>query len=186
MANPAPTRLENLLAVLALGIHDDVTRSLEAATGLAGSGPAALLALDEFLVGANVRRIADVLGITHSGAARLVAQLDADGLVARVPGDDRRNVEVRLTGEGRRRARRARAARTAVARGMLADLHDADAEQLERILHALIAAGVRARMRTRAAGNAAAWWCRTCDFAACGRPEGRCPAATTAALGVDG
>ena len=32
MANPAPTRLENLLAALALGLHDDTTRALETAT----------------------------------------------------------------------------------------------------------------------------------------------------------
>ena len=31
------------------------------------------------------------------------------------------------------------------------------------------------------AGEGGAWWCRTCDFAACGRPEGRCPAQRTAA-----
>ena len=73
MANPTPTRLENLLASLALGLHDDAARALEAATGLTGSGPTALLALDEFVGGANVGRLADVLGLTHSGAVRLVA-----------------------------------------------------------------------------------------------------------------
>src|SRR5215218_1432718 len=103
MANPPPTRLENLLAAFALGLHDDTTRALENATELSGSGPAALLALDEFLDGANVGRLADVLGLTHSGAVRLVALLEGQGMVERWVGEDRRSVEVRLTNAGRRR-----------------------------------------------------------------------------------
>ena len=106
MANPAPTRLENLLAALALGLHDDTTRELETATQLSGSGPTTLLALDEFLGGANIGRLADVLGLTHSGAVRLVALLEAEGLAERWAGEDRRNVEVKLTSAGRRRASR--------------------------------------------------------------------------------
>ena len=106
MANPAPTRLANLLAALPLGLHDDMTRALETATQLSGSGPTGLLALDEFLGGANVGRLADVLGLTHSGAVRLVALLEQEGLAERWAGDDRRYVEVRLTSMGRRRASR--------------------------------------------------------------------------------
>jgi MarR family transcriptional repressor of emrRAB len=181
MANLAPTRLENLLAALALGLHDDSTRALEEAAQLTGSGPTALLALDEFLGGANVRRLADVLGLTHSGAVRLVALLENEGLVERWAGEDRRNVEVRLTGAGRRRAARARAARDEVVRRVLAGVDVADVAVLERIMGDLVGAGVQERMRGRAEGRARAWWCRTCDFGACGRPDGRCPAQTTAA-----
>ena len=86
MVEPSSSRFENLLASFALGLHGDATR-------LTGSGPSALLALDEFLGGANLRRIADVVGITHSGAVRLVAQLEGDGLVERLAAADRRNVE---------------------------------------------------------------------------------------------
>lgn len=180
MANPPRRRLENLLGALALGLRDDGTRALERATGLAGSGPAALLALDEFLTGANVGRVADVLGLSHSGAVRLVASLEADGLVARLPGTDRRRVEVTLTVEGRRRAALARAARADVVRRTLRDLDAAEAAALEPLLEALVSAGVRARMRERDAGARPSWWCRACDFAACGRGEGRCPAQLTA------
>src|SRR3954464_1515839 len=134
MANPAPTRLENLLAALALGLHDDTTRALETATGLNGSGPVALLALDEFLGGANVGRLADVLGLTHSGAVRLVALLEGKGLVERWTGEDRRSVEVRLTSAGRRRASRARAARADVVRRTLAGVDAVDAANLERLV----------------------------------------------------
>ena len=57
----------------------------------------ALLALEEFLGDAHVGRLADVLGLTHSGAVRLVGQLERDGLAERRTGADRRRVEVRLT-----------------------------------------------------------------------------------------
>src|SRR4051794_31412787 len=185
MANPAPSRLENLLAALALGVHDDTTRALETATALSGSGPAALLALDEFLGGANVGRLADVLGLTHSGAVRLVALLEGQGLVERWAGEDRRSVEVRLTAAGRRRAAHARASRNDVVRRVVVGLDDADAAVLERVVTDLVAAAVEERMRERAAGRAGAWWCRTCDFGACGRPDGRCPAQMTAARRTD-
>ena len=180
MAKPSISRLENLLTSFALGLRDDATRALERATGLTGSGPAALLALGEFLGGANLGRIADVLGITHSGAVRLVAQLEDEGLVARLAGRDRRNVEVRLTAEGRRRVVAARRARRSVVRRVLGDVTHQDSQMLERLLETLVAGGVGLRMEERAAGDAHAWWCRTCDFAACGRTEGRCPAQLTA------
>jgi DNA-binding MarR family transcriptional regulator len=175
MADTSP-RLENLLASLTLGLHDDTTASLEEATGLTGSGPAAVLALDEFLGGANVRRLADVLGLTHSGAVRLVAQLDRAGLAERRTGPDRRTIEVRLTAAGRRRARRARAARATVLRHALTDLDADEAASLEHLLERVVAARVRARIERRAEGHAGPWWCRTCDFSACGRPAGHCPA----------
>lgn len=62
------------------------------------------LALDEFLGEAHVGRLASVLGLTHSGAVRLVSQLEAEGLALRRTGADRRRVEVRLTARGRQRA----------------------------------------------------------------------------------
>ena len=169
-------RLENLLASVTLGLHDDTTVALEEAIGLTGSGPAAVLALGEFLGGANVGQLADVLGLTHSGAVRVVAQLERSGLAERRSATDRRSVEVRLTATGRRRARKARAARTAVLRQALTELDATDAATLEHVLELLVASRVRARMRQRAEGHAGPWWCRTCDFTACGRPVGRCPA----------
>ena len=46
---------------------------------MSGSATAALLALEEFLGDAHVGRLADVLGLTHSGAVRLVTQLETRG-----------------------------------------------------------------------------------------------------------
>jgi MarR family transcriptional regulator, negative regulator of the multidrug operon emrRAB len=174
-ANP---RLVNLLASATLGVHDDATRALEAASGLSGSAAVALLALEEFLGGAPVSRLADVLGLTHSGGVRLVALLEREGLAVRRPGaGDRRQVEVRLTAAGRRRARTARAARDAVLSQTVAGLPDEDAERLEELLEQLVETRTRTRRHERADDQTPrAWWCRTCDFTACGRDQDRCPA----------
>ena len=176
-------RLTNLLASASLGVHDDATRALELASGLSGSGAAALLALEEFLGGTPVTRLAEALGLTHSGAVRLVALLERHGLAERRPGvADRRQVEVHLTAAGRTRAAAARAARDEVLVESLGRLTAEDAAALERLLEQVVAARVGARMARRRAGEpGGAWWCRTCDFAACGRPDGRCPAQVAAA-----
>jgi DNA-binding MarR family transcriptional regulator len=173
-------RLDNLLASLALNLAEESAAALERSSGLAGSQTAALLALEEFLGDAHVGRVADVLGLTHSGAVRLVAQLEAEGLAERRAGDDRRRVQVRLTRKGRRRAAAARAARDGVIRETTARLSGAEATELEGLLARLVEARVEARIERRRAGESGAWWCRTCDFAACGRPEGRCPTQVTA------
>jgi DNA-binding MarR family transcriptional regulator len=176
-------RLTNLLASVSLGVQDDAAQALEEASGLSGSGAAALLALEEFLGGTPIGRLADALGLTHSGAVRLVALLERKGLAQRAPGaTDRRQVEVHLTAAGRARAATARSAREAVLVESLDGLDAGAAAALEVLLEQVVAARVAARMARRRAGEpGGAWWCRTCDFAACGRPEGRCPAQVTAA-----
>ena len=96
MAASVHPRLENLLASLSLNLAEESQTALERAAGLTGSATAALLALEEFLGDAHVGRLADVLGLTHSGAVRLVTQLETEGLAVRRTGDDRRRVQVRL------------------------------------------------------------------------------------------
>ena len=182
MATSAHPRLENLVASLTLNLAEEARAALEEAAGLSGSAAVALVALEEFLGDAHVGRLAEVMGVTHSGAVRLVTQLEREGLAERRAGDDRRRVEVRLTALGRGRAAEARAARDAVVRRAVAGLTGTDADALEGLLDQLVSARVEARVEARRAGApGGAWWCRTCDFAACGRPEGRCPAQLTAA-----
>ncbi len=174
-------RLENLLAAWSLNLAQESTTALENASGLSGGAAVALLALDEFLGDAHVGRLADVLGVTHSGAVRLVSQMAAKGLAERRPGEDRRRVEIRLTAAGRRRAAAARAARDAVIRQSIAPLDTSEAATLETFLTTLVETRVAARMEQRRRGKpVAAWWCRTCDFTACGRAQGRCPAEAAA------
>lgn len=183
----AHPRLNNLLASLSLNLSREAAVALEGTTGLSGNAPAALLALHEFLDEAHIGRLADALGLTHSGTVRLVDQLEAAGLVERVPGTDRRRMQVRLTGPGHRRATAARAAREAVLTQATGDLTGAEVATLEGLLERLIAARVTARMQRRQDGETGAWWCRTCDFTACGRDAGRCPAqaAASRAAGIE-
>jgi DNA-binding MarR family transcriptional regulator len=181
VARPANPRLANLLASVTLNLAEESQAALERTTGLSGSATAALLALEEFLDGAHVGRLADVLGLTHSGAVRLVTQLEAEGLAQRRTGSDRRRVEVRLTARGRARAREARRARAALIDQATSGLTADESEMLEGLLDKVVRARVEARVEGRRQGEPAAWWCRTCDFTACGRPEGRCPAQVTAA-----
>ncbi|GAB3589473.1 hypothetical protein GCM10027446_01970 [Angustibacter peucedani] len=181
MADPAIDRLDNLLASLSLNLAADGQEALERASGVVGSAAVALLALDEFANGVHVGRLASVLGLTHSGAVRVVSQLEAEGLAGRRPGADRRRVEVRLTAKGRRRARTARRARDEVVVDVAAGLSAGQRRALEPLLDRLVGARVEQRLARRAQGDAPAWWCRACDFAACGRPDGRCPAQATAA-----
>jgi DNA-binding MarR family transcriptional regulator len=181
MATSVHPRLDNLLASLSLNLAEESQAALERASGLTGSGTAALLALAEFLGDAHVGRLADALGLTHSGAVRLVSQLEREGLAQRRSGADRRRVEVTLTPAGRRRAEEARGARDAVVRQATSGLTPEEATTLEELLVKLVEARVASRIERRKAGESGAFWCRTCDFAACGRPEGRCPAQVTAA-----
>lgn len=181
MAVSVNPRLDNLLASLALNLAEESSAALERASGLTGNATLALLALEEFLGDAHVGRLAAVLGLTHSGAVRLVTQLESEGLAQRQPGADRRRVEVRLTARGRRRAAAAREARDAVISETTSGLDRSEAAALEDLLTKLVNARVTARIERRGAAESGAWWCRTCDFTACGRPEGRCPAQVTAA-----
>lgn len=183
MADSANPRLDNLLTALSVNLAEEGQRALEHASGLTGAATASLLALDEFLGGAYVGRIADVLGLTHSGAVRLVTQLERNGLAERHPGEDRRRVEVRLTTRGHVRAREARTARETVVADATSGLSVAEAQTLEALLEKLVSARVASRLTRRRAGENGAWWCRTCDFAACGRSAGRCPAQLTGAQG---
>jgi MarR family transcriptional repressor of emrRAB len=181
VAPSAHPRLANLLAALTLNLADEARAALEEASGLTGSAAVGLLALEEFLGSAHVGRLAEVLGLTHSGAVRLVTQLEREGLAERRAGTDRRRVEVRLTELGRPRAAEARAARDALVGETVRGLTAAEAETLEPLLARLVEARTEVRVARRQRGESGAWWCRACDFAACGRPDGRCPAQVTAA-----
>lgn len=172
-------RQANLFAVLALGVSDRVRSAEEMAASHGSAAPAALVALHEFLGGASIDQLRKVLGLTSSGAVRLIDKLGAEGLVERGPGRDGRTVAVTLTSRGHAAARRVLTARHAAAENVLAKLTTDERETLtpllERLLRELTAArlGDRAAARNRLGG----WLCRLCDFSACGRDEGACPVA---------
>jgi DNA-binding MarR family transcriptional regulator len=175
------TRDANLLAAMSLAISDLLSVEADAAAGHRGAGPAALVALHEFAGGRTMDNLRNVLGLTPSGAVRLVDRLVQDGLVDRRPGADKRSVALTLTPRGHRTAVRVQTARNAGVQRVLAELSEADRVAVRRASEALITVIARQRLvaRRRDEPTAAGWLCRLCDFAACGRSSGQCPAAST-------
>lgn len=124
----------------------------------------------------------NAVGLTPSGAVRLVDRLAAAGLVERRPGADGRSLALHLTGRGRRAARRVLAARAESLARLVAVLDERERRSLVDLTEKLVAALATQRLadRGRDQDPAGGWLCRLCDVDACGRPDGRCPAATAA------
>lgn len=181
--DPTIARLTNVVAAWSLGVADRVTLAAATAAGRGGQAPAALVALHEFAGGGTIDQLRQVLGISHSTAVRLIDSLVADGHVARThQSDDRRSVALTLTPSGRRAARRVLAARREVVHGTLEGLSEHDRRSLMRLAEVLTAQLVDLRLAERAVESprSSGWLCRLCDFGACGRPDGLCPAAKRA------
>jgi DNA-binding MarR family transcriptional regulator len=171
-----------LLAVVALGISDRVRQAEEEAAGHGSAAPAALVALHEFLGGASIDQLRQVVGLTPSGVVRLIDKLAEAGLARRGPGRDGRSVAVTLTRRGDEAARRILAGRRRASETILAGLSSDEQEALtpllERILEQLTA--VRLAERGQDKPPAGGWLCRLCDFSACRRDRGDCPVANAA------
>src|SRR3954469_24443155 len=102
-------RAQNLVGSGALLVADRLREAVTEAAGVEGSGPAALVALDQYAEGQGGDLLARALSITHSGAVRLVDQLVERGLLRRAPSDrDRRAVALYLTPGGPRGGARRR------------------------------------------------------------------------------
>jgi MarR family transcriptional regulator, negative regulator of the multidrug operon emrRAB len=167
-----------------MAISDRVVGAAEAPAGRGSQAPAALVALHQFAGGGTIERLRRVLGLSHSAAVRLIDGLVADGHVVREPAaGDRRSVALTLTASGRSAARQIIAARHRAIEPTLERLNQAELRALTQLAERLTAdiADLRLRERRKGAAPPAGWLCRLCDFEACGRSEGRCPAATTAA-----
>jgi len=168
-------RQANLLGALALVITDQSAQAAAAAAGQSASAAAALSALHHFLDRPTLDQLHKVLGLTPSGAVRLVDRLAGAGLVTRGTGHDGRSRSVVLTEAGERVAGQITAARAALLGGLLDDLSAAEREMLHALLSRIMASAVRGK-------EGGAWICRLCDLDACGRASGQCPAANAAAL----
>ncbi|MPZ63417.1 MAG: MarR family transcriptional regulator [Propionibacteriales bacterium] len=163
----------NVLGALALVVEDRTMDAIGGATGQSGTSATALSALHHFLDRPTLDLLRQVLGLTPSGAVRLVDRLTDAGYVTRGPGGDRRSRSVKLTRKGRRAAREISEARAEILRGALERLTPAEQATLARLIGKLLAGFVRGPGAVR-------WSCRLCDTHACGRDAGRCPMANAA------
>jgi DNA-binding MarR family transcriptional regulator len=184
---PLESRLVNLIGVLSTSIADDIHAATGNVAGLSGAGAAALVALAESSAGESIDRLRLMVGLTPSGAVRLVDRLAVDGLVARRPGKDARTVALSLTPRGRRTARRIQSQRARRVEQVLGHLSESERVQLERLAAKVVGtiADDRSTRRRQGEEPPGGAMCRLCDFAACGRPDGHCPA-QRAAFGPGG
>ncbi len=160
----------NVLGALALRLHDRMAAVVVDAAGQPENGAATLSLLANFVAQPHVGLLHKALGLTPSGAVRLVDRLEADDEVRRGPGADARSTTVTLTARGRRTARRLSAARLAVLDDALSVLSAEERETLD----ALIA---RVLVGLKRPAPPARHMCRLCDATACGHADGHCPVA---------
>src|SRR5215218_3908369 len=163
------SRIANRLGAIALTLSDGIREATEAATGMAGGLPAALVSLREWADGQSVDVLAEAMRVSHSRAVRVVDRLEAAGLARREsdPSDGRRAL-VRLEPAGRELAERALGARARFLASVVAGLDFSQVRDLDRLLGALLDVTT---VDTRAARGT----CRLCDAHICGHYEGTCP-----------
>jgi MarR family transcriptional repressor of emrRAB len=153
----------NAFGALALEVADRVQ---QAGNPHGASVSAALAALHGLAGGRSIDVLAKVVGLSHSGAVRLVDRLAAAGLAERRVGADGRAVALRLTPEGRRAARRVLGRREAATEQVLAPLTSAERATLVTLHERMLSQMTLSQQERRR-------MCRLCDTDACG---GDCPA----------
>jgi len=174
-------RLINVLGAYSLALADEIRDVTEEAAGMTGAAPAALVALHQFLAGRPTEDLAQAMGLTHSGAVRLVDRLVDAALVERRPGRDGRSLSIVLTAPGRALSRKVTAARARAIESALEGLGSDDRRALLELAETLTTTLITQRLDARKQGNEpAGWMCRLCDLASCGRTQGECPAANAA------
>ena len=124
---------------LRLTLSDGIREATEAATGMAGGLPAALVSLHEWADGRSVDVLAEAMRVSHSRAVRVVDRLEAAGLARREPDpSDGRRALVWLEPAGRELAERALAARARVLLARGRRPRRRRLRDLDRLLEALL------------------------------------------------
>ncbi len=167
MASPDQhARTLNMLGALALALADRIGGAATAAAGLPENSASALVAITNH-PGGTVDTLRRTLGLTHSGAVRLLDGLEAVGLVERQrSARDARAVTLWTTDAGRRRAAAIVEARARLLGPILDVVGPEQAAQLASILEAALAVLTRDPDDARSI-------CRFCEEGVC-RPVG-CP-----------
>ena len=165
-------RVANLLAAAALLVEDAVQRRLERELPRTASAPAAIVTIAH-RPRLSIDHLREALGLTHSGAVRLVDRLAQDGLVRRSKSGGRA-VGLTLTRRGRYMLERLERARLDATTDLLDPLGESERRQLDRLLSRLLAARTSGEHDLHRI-------CRLCSFAACVSDRRRCPVADAAA-----
>jgi MarR family transcriptional repressor of emrRAB len=158
-----------MLGALALALADRIATRAEAASRLHDSAASALVVIANH-PGEHIDAIRRTLGLTHSGAVRLIDGLEAAGLVERRRSDrDARAIALWATPSGERTASQIIAARAELLEPMLASTSEADRKTIAALLETALAELTDSRDRARRsaasarkgpAGPSAAPWSR--------------------------
>jgi MarR family transcriptional regulator, negative regulator of the multidrug operon emrRAB len=166
MPDGTHSRTLNMLGALALALADRIATRAEAASSLHDSSASALVVIANH-PGEPIDAIRRVLGLTHSGAVRLVDGLEAAGLVERRRSDrDARAIALWATPSGKRTASQIVAARAELLEPVLASISKGDRKTIARFLETALAELTDSRDRALSI-------CRFCAEGTC-RPLG-CP-----------
>jgi DNA-binding MarR family transcriptional regulator len=161
------SRTANLLGALALAVADLIREATEArGDGLAATEPAALVTLAHY-PGQSVLSLGRTLGLTHSGAVRLVDRMEQAGLVRRAAAGPGRTLALSLTGAGRAAAGRVLARRQEAVETLVGQLGAAELAAVDRLATRLLGGLTTDRGSARRL-------CRLCDEPVCTGPAG-CP-----------
>lgn len=168
---PSPLLL-NLMGALALALTDEMRTATEAKSALAAGAPSALTTITAF-PGKSLDALRRILGLTPSGAGRLVDRLVEAGLVERRPGpSDQRFIALYPTKRGTKVADRILASRRATLSRTLSSLTSRERTSLEQILYKMLYAMASDRKEDHEQ------ICRLCEISVC--PQDICPVETAA------
>jgi MarR family transcriptional repressor of emrRAB len=138
-----------MLGALALALADRIATRAEAASSLHDSAASALVVIANH-PGEHIDAIRRTLGLTHSGAVRLIDGLEAAGLVERRRSDrDARAIALWATPSGERTASQIIAARAELLEPMLASTSEADRKTIAALLETALAELTDSRDRAR-------------------------------------
>jgi DNA-binding MarR family transcriptional regulator len=152
-------RLGNLLGAAAVALGDRLRRAVAGTAGLEGEAAAAVLTIGA-RPGRSIKHLCRTLGLSHSGAVRLVARLEDRGWIQREARSDGRKVGLQLTGSGRRMHDQLLAARRRLLEAALRPLSAKQRSSLEEALDALL--------RALPGDRTDAWHiCRYCEHRVC-------------------
>jgi MarR family transcriptional regulator, negative regulator of the multidrug operon emrRAB len=166
MMEEVSPRLANLVGAMALVLIDDMRAAIEADSSMTAGVPSALTTMLAF-PGKSLDALRKILGLTPSGAGRIVDRLVAAGLVERcTDSSDRRFISLYVTKRGSRVARRILVSRRAALSRPLAVLTPDERASLEELLYKILYAMAPARDEHKQI-------CRLCDILACS--QGTCP-----------
>jgi DNA-binding MarR family transcriptional regulator len=131
------SRDRNVVAAWAVALTDVVRSAVEKSTGMAGSGPAALVAIVAD-PGMSIDELRRILDLTHPGTVRLVDRLVDNGWVLRRHGTGRTVLLVPTT-SGRKAERSLALAREQAVADLLAGMSERDVHTVADLVAPVLA-----------------------------------------------